>query len=42
MAKDVESALTDIVRDHGRRSPSDAAAFVAELKRNDRYQSDVY
>jgi sulfite reductase (NADPH) flavoprotein alpha-component len=42
MAKDVESALTDVVRDHGRRSPSDAAAFVAELKRNDRYQSDVY
>ena len=35
-------ALTDIVAEHGRRSPADAARFVAELKTNGRYQADVY
>jgi len=42
MAKDVETALTDIVAEHGRLAPADAARFVAELKANDRYQADVY
>jgi sulfite reductase (NADPH) flavoprotein alpha-component len=42
MAKDVETALTDIVVEHGGRSPHDAARFVAELKASDRYQADVY
>jgi sulfite reductase (NADPH) flavoprotein alpha-component len=42
MAKDVEKALIDIVTEHGKRSPEDAARFVAELKKNDRYQADVY
>ncbi|HZT24753.1 MAG TPA: sulfite reductase subunit alpha [Pseudolabrys sp.] len=42
MAKDVERALIDIVAAHGKRSPEDAARFVAELKKNDRYQADVY
>jgi sulfite reductase (NADPH) flavoprotein alpha-component len=42
MAKDVERALIDIVAVHGKRSPEDAARYVAELKRNDRYQVDVY
>jgi sulfite reductase (NADPH) flavoprotein alpha-component len=42
MAKDVERALIDIVATHGKRSPEDAARFVAELKKNDRYQADVY
>jgi sulfite reductase (NADPH) flavoprotein alpha-component len=42
MAKDVERALVDIVAEHGRRSPEDAARYVAELKKNDRYQADVY
>jgi len=42
MAKDVERALIDIVAAHGKRSPEDAARFVAELKKNDRYQTDVY
>ena len=27
---------------HGKRSPEDAARYVAELKKNDRYQADVY
>jgi sulfite reductase (NADPH) flavoprotein alpha-component len=42
MAKDVEAALVDIVAEHGRRPPADAARFVAELKAQDRYQADVY
>ena len=42
MAKDVERALTDVIAEHGKRSPEDAARYVAELKKNDRYQVDVY
>ena len=42
MAKDVERALIDVVAAHGKRSQEDAARFVAELKKNDRYQADVY
>jgi sulfite reductase (NADPH) flavoprotein alpha-component len=42
MAKDVERALIDVVSEHGKRSPEDAARFVAELKKNDRYQVDVH
>lgn len=42
MAKDVERALIDVVAEHGKRNPDDAARYVAELKKNDRYQMDVY
>ena len=42
MAKDVETALTDIVVQHGARNAEQAAAFVAELKKQGRYQQDVY
>jgi sulfite reductase (NADPH) flavoprotein alpha-component len=42
MAKDVERALIEVVAVHGKRSPEDAARYVAELKKNDRYQADVY
>jgi sulfite reductase (NADPH) flavoprotein alpha-component len=42
MAKDVERALIDVVAEHGKRNPEDAARYVAELKKNDRYQMDVY
>ena len=42
MAKDVEIALVDIVAQHGVRSPEEAAAFVAGLKKKGRYQQDVY
>jgi len=42
MAKDVERALVDIVAQHGVRSADEAVAFVADLKRNGRYQQDVY
>jgi sulfite reductase (NADPH) flavoprotein alpha-component len=42
MAKDVEQAFVDVVAEHGKRTPEDAARFIAELKKNDRYQADVY
>ena len=42
MAKDVETALADIVAEHGKTSPEDAKAYVAALKKVGRYQADVY
>jgi sulfite reductase (NADPH) flavoprotein alpha-component len=42
MAKDVERALVDIVAQHGARSTDQAIAFVTELKKQGRYQQDVY
>jgi sulfite reductase (NADPH) flavoprotein alpha-component len=42
MAKDVENAFVEIVAEHGRHSPQDAARFIADLKNNGRYQTDVY
>jgi sulfite reductase (NADPH) flavoprotein alpha-component len=42
MAKDVERALIDVVGTFGLRSPNEAVAFVAELKKSGRYQQDVY
>jgi sulfite reductase (NADPH) flavoprotein alpha-component len=42
MAKDVERALVDIVAQQGARSTDQAIAFVADLKKQGRYQQDVY
>ncbi|WP_108682787.1 sulfite reductase subunit alpha [Methyloceanibacter sp. wino2] len=42
MAKDVESALTDIVAEHGKLSLEDAKAYVETLRASGRYQTDVY
>jgi len=42
MAKDVERALVDIVAMHGARAANEAVAFVADLKKAGRYQTDVY
>jgi sulfite reductase (NADPH) flavoprotein alpha-component len=42
MAKDVEMALIEIVASFGLRSTNEAIAFVADLKKNGRYQQDVY
>jgi sulfite reductase (NADPH) flavoprotein alpha-component len=42
MAKDVERALIDVVTSYGVRSVNDAVTFIAELKKNGRYQQDVY
>jgi sulfite reductase (NADPH) flavoprotein alpha-component len=42
MAKDVERAIVEIVAAHGARSVNEAVAFVADLKKRGRYQTDVY
>ena len=42
MGKDVERALLDVIAAHGVRTPDQAAAFLADLKRNGRYHTDVY
>ena len=42
MAKDVERALVDVVAQYGARSTDEAIAFVNELRKNERYQQDVY
>jgi sulfite reductase (NADPH) flavoprotein alpha-component len=42
MAKDVETALIDVVAQCGKRAPDDAKAYVDGLKASGRYQADVY
>jgi sulfite reductase (NADPH) flavoprotein alpha-component len=42
MARDVEVALVDVVAAHGARTRDQAIAFVADLKKQGRYQQDVY
>jgi sulfite reductase (NADPH) flavoprotein alpha-component len=42
MAGDVERALIDVVATFGVRSTNEAVAFVADLKKQRRYQQDVY
>jgi sulfite reductase (NADPH) flavoprotein alpha-component len=42
MAKDVERALVDVVATFGVRTPDQAIAFVSDLKKAGRYQTDVY
>ncbi len=42
MAKDVELALIDIVAACDVRSTDEAIAFVADLNKRGRYQTDVY
>jgi sulfite reductase (NADPH) flavoprotein alpha-component len=42
MAKDVERALVDIVAQFGARSTDEAVLFVTELKKQGRFQQDVY
>ena len=42
MAKDVDTALHDIVRDKGGLSTEQAADYVKQMKKEKRYQRDVY
>jgi len=42
MAKDVNEALIDIVAQQGKLARGDAEEYIAELRRNKRYQRDVY
>jgi sulfite reductase (NADPH) flavoprotein alpha-component len=42
MAHDVDTALKQIIADHGKMSPEAAKAYVAEMSKAKRYQRDVY
>jgi sulfite reductase (NADPH) flavoprotein alpha-component len=42
MAKDVDIALHKVIETAGGKSPEEAAAYVAKLKTDKRYQRDVY
>jgi sulfite reductase (NADPH) flavoprotein alpha-component len=42
MAPDVHQALIDVIAEHGERSPEDAAAWLGQLRKDKRYQRDVY
>lgn len=42
MAKDVETALTNAIAEHGKVSAEDAKAYITALKKVGRYQADVY
>jgi len=42
MAKDVKTAFVHIVAQFGGRSAESAATFVAELKKSNRHQQEVY
>jgi sulfite reductase (NADPH) flavoprotein alpha-component len=42
MAKDVDSALHQIIAQCGKKTAEEAAAYVAEMKKSKRYARDVY
>jgi sulfite reductase (NADPH) flavoprotein alpha-component len=42
MAKDVDQALHDIIAEQGGMSIEDATAYVKQMKKDKRYQRDVY
>jgi sulfite reductase (NADPH) flavoprotein alpha-component len=42
MAKDVDTALHDIIAQHGAMTPEQAVEYVKQMKKDKRYQRDVY
>jgi sulfite reductase (NADPH) flavoprotein alpha-component len=42
MAKDVDTALHNIVAEQGNLTPTQAADYIKQLKKDGRYQRDVY
>ncbi len=42
MAKDVDDALHALIAEHGGKSEEEAAAYVEQMKKDHRYQRDVY
>jgi sulfite reductase (NADPH) flavoprotein alpha-component len=42
MGQDVERALVDIIVEHGARTADQAVAYVADLNKRGRYQTDTY
>ena len=42
MAKDVDQALLKVAEEHGKLTPEEAAAYIAQIKKEKRYLRDVY
>lgn len=42
MAKDVDAALNQIVKTHGKLAEEDANAYVDAMVKNKRYARDIY
>lgn len=42
MSKDVENALAQIISEQGNRSPEDAKKYIEQLKKEGRFEKDVY
>jgi sulfite reductase (NADPH) flavoprotein alpha-component len=42
MAKDVDDALHHIIESQGGKTADEAAAYVAQMKKETRYARDVY
>lgn len=42
MAKDVDQALHDVIREHGKKTVVEAVEYVNQLKKDKRYVRDVY
>ena len=42
MSKDVEQALLKIIEMQGKKSPAEANEYLENLKKEGRYQKDVY
>ena len=42
MARDVHNTLVEIVETEGKMSREEAEAYLAEMKKQKRYQRDVY
>jgi sulfite reductase (NADPH) flavoprotein alpha-component len=42
MAKDVDTALHEIIAEQGGKSEEEAAAYVDQMKKDKRYRRDVY
>jgi sulfite reductase (NADPH) flavoprotein alpha-component len=42
MARDVHTALIDVIATHGNQSPDEAKAWLGELLQQGRYARDVY
>ena len=42
MSKDVENALLQIIEEQGKKTKDDAREYLERLKKNGRYEKDVY
>jgi sulfite reductase (NADPH) flavoprotein alpha-component len=42
MSRDVEQAIIGVIAKQGRMTEADASAYLAQLKKDNRYQKDVY